>query len=295
MSDATRSVLHEVMEQQTVSIAKAGIITTLNARTSILAAANPVGSKYNARLPITKNIDLPPTLISRFDLLYLVLDNIDEFADRKLAKHLVSMYLEDRPETVGQDVLPLDVLTAYITYARSKIHPQLSSEASDELVKNYVNLRKTGEDPNSSEKRITATTRQLESMIRLSEAHARMRFSEQVELKDVVEANRLIIDAVKGSATDPVTGLVDISLLNTGYSAQSRRQNQDLKNEIISQVENARSGSVRFVDVYSQITQQSSISIESSEFNDAVRQLEENGDIQVFGERERRVLKRVGA
>ena len=105
MSDATRSVLHEVMEQQTVSIAKAGIITTLNARTSILAAANPVGSKYNLKWPITRNIDLPPTLISRFDLLYLVLDKIDESNDRRLAKHLVSLYLEDRPDTGGHDIL----------------------------------------------------------------------------------------------------------------------------------------------------------------------------------------------
>lgn len=83
MSDSTRSVLHEVMEQQTVSIAKAGIITTLNARTSILASANPIGSKYNVNLPVPQNIDLPPTLLSRFDLVYLVLDRIDEQNDRR--------------------------------------------------------------------------------------------------------------------------------------------------------------------------------------------------------------------
>lgn len=105
MSDATRSVLHEVMEQQTVSIAKAGIITTLNARSSILAAANPVGSRYNPNLPITRNIDLPPTLISRFDLVYLVLDKIDEVNDRRLGTHLVNMYNEDKPETGGYDIL----------------------------------------------------------------------------------------------------------------------------------------------------------------------------------------------
>lgn len=99
------STCHHVQEQQTVSIAKAGIITTLNARTSILAAANPVNSKYNPRLPIPANIDLPPTLISRFDLLYLVLDKIDESTDRRLAKHLVSLYLADRPDTGGQDIL----------------------------------------------------------------------------------------------------------------------------------------------------------------------------------------------
>lgn len=105
MSDATRSVLHEVMEQQTVSIAKAGIITTLNARTSILAAANPAGSRYNPDWPITRNIDLPPTLISRFDLLYLVLDKIDEIADRRLAQHLVGLYLEDTPWRQAEEIL----------------------------------------------------------------------------------------------------------------------------------------------------------------------------------------------
>jgi DNA replication licensing factor MCM4 len=103
MSDSTRSVLHEVMEQQTVSIAKAGIITTLNARTSILASANPIGSKYNPNLPIPQNIDLPPTLLSRFDLVYLILDKIDEMADRRLATHLVGMYLEDRPQNASSE------------------------------------------------------------------------------------------------------------------------------------------------------------------------------------------------
>ena len=107
MSDATRSVLHEVMEQQTVSIAKAGIITTLNARTSILASANPIGSKYNPNLPVPQNIDLPPTLLSRFDLVFLILDRIDETADRRLARHMLSMYLEDKPESAagGQEIL----------------------------------------------------------------------------------------------------------------------------------------------------------------------------------------------
>jgi DNA replication licensing factor MCM4 len=103
MNDSTRSVLHEVMEQQTVSIAKAGIITTLNARTSILASANPIGSKYNPNLPVPQNIDLPPTLLSRFDLVYLVLDHIDEVNDRRLAKHLVGMYLEDTPENASNE------------------------------------------------------------------------------------------------------------------------------------------------------------------------------------------------
>lgn len=110
MSESTRSVLHEVMEQQTVSIAKAGIITTLNARTSILASANPIGSKYNPNLPVPQNIDLPPTLLSRFDLVYLVLDRIEETTDRKLARHLVGMYLEDTPDNASKE----EVLVSHI-------------------------------------------------------------------------------------------------------------------------------------------------------------------------------------
>lgn len=117
MSDATRSVLHEVMEQQTVSIAKAGIITTLNARTSILASANPIGSKYNPNLPVPQNIDLPPTLLSRFDLVYLVLDRIDETADRKLARHLVGMYLEDNPENASSSEILVSLPRSSHSYA----------------------------------------------------------------------------------------------------------------------------------------------------------------------------------
>jgi DNA replication licensing factor MCM4 len=115
MNDSTRSVLHEVMEQQTVSIAKAGIITTLNARTSILASANPIGSKYNPNLPVPQNIDLPPTLLSRFDLVYLVLDRIDEMNDRRMAKHLVGMYLDDAPENASANEILVSSCLASIT------------------------------------------------------------------------------------------------------------------------------------------------------------------------------------
>ena len=95
MSDHTRSVLHEVMEQQTISVAKAGIITTLNARTSILACANPINSKFDTSLSVSQNVNLPPPLMSRFDLLYLILDKPNERDDRRLAQHLVSLFMND--------------------------------------------------------------------------------------------------------------------------------------------------------------------------------------------------------
>ncbi|WRT70901.1 uncharacterized protein IL334_007900 [Kwoniella shivajii] len=294
MSDSTRSVLHEVMEQQTVSIAKAGIITTLNARTSILAAANPINSRYDPKLPIPANIDLPPTLISRFDLLYLVLDRVDELNDRRLAKHLVGLYLEDRPDTAGEDIIPLETLTAYITYARSKIHPVLSEDASTALVQAYVEMRKAGVDSRTQEKRITATTRQLESMIRLSEAHARMRFSERVELSDVVEAVRLIKSALRESATDPLTGQIDLDLLTTGAASSTRRARSDLKKELLSIIDSAGSRTgLKWSSAIKGLENQSSVPIDHSEFAELVRSLVEEGVLKVVGERERRTIRRL--
>lgn len=100
--------LHEVMEQQTVSVAKAGIIASLNARTSVLASANPVGSRYNPRMSVIDNIQLPPSLLSRFDLIYLVLDKINEQTDRKLARHLIALYHEKEPTQSEVTNLPRD-------------------------------------------------------------------------------------------------------------------------------------------------------------------------------------------
>ena len=313
MSDATRSVLHEVMEQQTVSIAKAGIITTLNARTSILASANPIGSKYNINLPVPQNIDLPPTLLSRFDLVYLVLDRIDEQNDRRLARHLVGMYLEDTPENASaQEILvrlaqhikqltyanlfqPVEFLTTYISYARSKIQPRISQEAADELVRAYVEMRKLGEDVRAAERRITATTRQLESMIRLSEAHAKMRLSDEVTANDVLEASRLIKSAIKQAATDARTGLIDMGLLTEGTSASERRRKTDLKNAILAELdEMTRNGqAARYADAYKRISDVSDIPVEGTEFQEALRSLEQEGLVSVSGAGAGKSIRRV--
>lgn len=299
MSDSTRSVLHEVMEQQTVSIAKAGIITTLNARTSILASANPIGSKYNPNLPVPQNIDLPPTLLSRFDLVYLVLDKVDESMDRKLAKHIVGMYLEDRPsQSAGTgDIIPIELLTAYISYARKNVHPKLTEEASEELISAYVAMRKLGEDVRAAERRITATTRQLESMIRLSEAHAKMRLSETVELDDVKEAVRLIKSAIKESATDPLTGKIDLGLISTGTSEAQRRRREDLGKAVLALLDEVTKsgGGAKYGDVLKRLGEQSTVPVDGAEFMDVLRGLEKEGLVRVVGEGPRRVIRRITA
>ncbi|KAF9260638.1 MCM-domain-containing protein [Marasmius fiardii PR-910] len=296
MSDATRSVLHEVMEQQTVSVAKAGIITTLNARTSILAAANPIGSKYDPDLPITRNIDLPPTLISRFDLLYLVLDQVDESLDRRLAQHLVGLYLEDTPSGSSTEILLVEELSAYIDYARSHVHPVITEAAHGELIRCYVEMRRMGDDPRAGEKRITATTRQLESMIRLSEAHARMRFSDFVELEDVKEANRLMRDAIRTSAMDPRTGKIDMSLLNTGTGQGQMKLREDMRKEILN-ILNSVGGEggrgVRWVEMIKTLGGQSSVKVDPAEFGEVIKSLENEGLVKVVGERDKRMIRKI--
>ncbi|KAK2683161.1 MCM domain [Fusarium oxysporum f. sp. vasinfectum] len=296
MSDATRSVLHEVMEQQTVSVAKAGIITTLNARTSILASANPIGSRYNPDLPVPQNIDLPPTLLSRFDLVYLILDNADEKNDRRLAKHLLSLYLEDKPQSAPNknDILPVEFLTLYISYARSKIQPTISQEAAQELVDCYVAMRSLGQDVRAADKRITATTRQLESMIRLSEAHAKMRLSETVTRDDVREANRLIQSALKTAATD-AQGRIDMSLLTEGTSAADRKRRDELRTALLRLLDDMTAGgnTVRWTDVARRLSEGASIPVEQSEFNDVMRALEAESAIMITGEGARRTIRRV--
>jgi DNA replication licensing factor MCM4 len=223
MPETTRAVLHEVMEQQSVSVAKAGIVASLNARTSILASANPRESRYNARLPVVENLSLPPTLLSRFDLIYLVLDRPAPDQDRRLARHLVRLYSRERPAP-DRELLPPERLAQYVHAARRCCRPRLTDEAAAELERAYLDLRRAG----LQRRTVAATPRQLQSLIRLAEAHARIRLSRRVEHLDVDEALRLMRAALLQAATDPRTGTIDLDLLTTGRSAAARHRAQDI-------------------------------------------------------------------
>lgn len=156
-------------------------------------------------------------------------------------------------------------------------------------------MRKLGEDVRAAERRITATTRQLESMVRLSEAHAKMRLSDTVTRDDVLEAVRLIKSALKQAATDARTGLIDMSLLTEGTSASERRRKQDLKNAVLKLLdEMTRQGqAARYSEVVRRLGEQSSVGVEGGEFADALRALEQEGLIMLAGEGPRKSIRRV--
>jgi len=158
-------------------------------------------------------------------------------------------------------------------------------------------MRKLGEDVRAAERRITATTRQLESMIRLAEAHAKMRLSDTVTADDVREAVRLIKSALKQAATDARTGLIDMSLLTEGTSSSERRRRQDLKNAVTEILEELGrlGGNVRYSDVGKTLAEQSSIEVTADELAEAVRALQQEGSLQIIGEGPRRSIRRITA
>jgi DNA replication licensing factor MCM4 len=189
----------------------------------------------------------------------------------------------------------VEFLTAYISYARANIHPKITDGAQKALVDAYVAMRALGSDVRSQERRITATTRQLESMIRLSEAHAKMRLSEIVIDDDVHEAVRLIKSALKQAATDARTGLIDMSLLTEGTSTSDRRRKEDLKRAVLGALDDLGSAgqNVRLSDLAKKIRDGATEQVENQEFLEVLKAAELEGSVQLSGEGPRRMVKRV--
>ncbi|XP_005096782.1 DNA replication licensing factor mcm4-A [Aplysia californica] len=271
MNDSTRSVLHEVMEQQTLSIAKAGIICSLNARTSILAAANPVESQWNKNRTITENIQLPHTLLSRFDLIFLILDPQDEMYDRRLASHLVSLYFRSHEEEEEAN-LDMSILKDYLMYAKGFVHPKIGEEAGQAFIQAYVEMRKVG----SSRGQVSAYPRQLESLIRLAEAHARMRLSDTVDVADVEEARRLYKEALKQAAVDPSTGKIDITILTTGMSGAARKRKAEVAAALKKLIQaKGKVPTLKHQKLYDDFKETSDFPITKEMFDDALRELQD--------------------
>jgi replicative DNA helicase Mcm len=208
MRPEDRSALHEVMEQQSASIAKGGIVATLNARTSILAAANPMFGKYDIFKNIYENVNLPIPLLTRFDLVFIVRDIPSQEKDRNIAQHIISQHGFSGTDTTS--LIDIDILTKYLSYAK-RGEPALTKEAENLIMEFYLKMRNiSGED---KENMITITPRQLEGLIRLATARARLLLKNQVEGEDADRAIYLFNEMLKNSGTDVNTGKVDIGVL----------------------------------------------------------------------------------
>lgn len=190
MMDADRTAIHEVMEQQTVSIAKAGIMTTLNARVSILAAANPAFGRYNIHKTVTDNLELPPALLSRFDLLWLIRDEPMKQKDLDLAQHVTYIHTNpnDDPRFIT-DAFDLKLMRRFIALCKTK-NPVLDKEMMPDFLNTYLNIRKRKRLSHDTETLFTSP-RSLLAIIRLSTANARLRLADKVEPVDLAEAVRL--------------------------------------------------------------------------------------------------------
>jgi len=208
MRPEDRSALHEVMEQQSASIAKGGIVATLNARTSILAAANPMFGKYDPFKNLTENVNLPIPLLTRFDLVFVVRDIPSQEKDREIAQHILSQHGTSGTDTTS--LIDVDILTKYLAYAKRN-DPILTKEAENKIMEFYLKMRSVeGED---KEKMITITPRQLEGLIRLSTARARILLKNQVEEDDADRAIYLFNEMLKNAGIDVNTGKIDIGVL----------------------------------------------------------------------------------
>ncbi|RPB07174.1 MCM-domain-containing protein [Morchella conica CCBAS932] len=192
MDDSDRTAIHEVMEQQTISISKAGITTSLNARTSILAAANPLYGRYNPKISPVENINLPAALLSRFDILFLILDTPNRESDEELGRHVTFVHMENRHPDMDFEPLTPSEMRMYIAQARQK-RPVIPKEVADYIVGAYVSMRKNAKKAESENRQFThASPRTLLGIIRLSQALARLRFADKVVIEDTDEALRLI-------------------------------------------------------------------------------------------------------
>ncbi|EGX91415.1 DNA replication licensing factor mcm7 [Cordyceps militaris CM01] len=194
MDENDRTAIHEVMEQQTISISKAGISTTLNARTSILAAANPIYGRYNPRISPVENINLPAALLSRFDIIFLLLDVPTRDTDEQLAKHVTFVHMNGRHPDIGTDnvVFSPHEVRSYVAQART-YRPTVPESVTEYMIRTYVRMRDQQQRAEKRGKQFTHTTpRTLLGVVRLAQALARLRFSNQVTQDDVDEALRLI-------------------------------------------------------------------------------------------------------
>ncbi len=279
ISDDDKSALLEALESQTISVAKAGIVARFNAKASVLAAANPKFGRFDPNTYPSEQFDIPPTLISRFDLIFPIKDVLDEEQDKKMARHIMVQHEAAGAkiaemvnyEQVQAPPIKADLLRKYIAYAKKNVKPRLSPEASKRIEDYYVELRRLGMKRGA----VPMTPRQIEGLIRLAEASAKSRLSLMIDLQDAEIAIKLFEYMLKTLAVDR-GGRVDIDTLLTGMPREKISRINSLMN-IIKKLETDEQNA-KMVRVLEEAEKEG---IDRATTTKYINELERSGDIYV--------------
>ena len=290
MDESDRSSIHQAMEQQEISVAKAGINATLKSRCALLAAANPKLGRFDEFLPIHEQINMPPALLSRFDLIFSIIDKPNRERDTNLATHILlthkagevseqisrlkkSKYTKKEQENLLKIVMPVftpEFLRKYVAYAKRNIFPVMTDDALEILKGYYVDFR------SSSDEAVTFTPRQLEAFVRLSEASARLRLSQEVTVDDAKKAIYIIDQYLRRVGMDRETGKFDIDIIATGISHSQHDRMRTIIDIIQRLCNEAKDGNAVRGDIIRECEIEG---IESSKVEDALERLKRNGQI----------------
>jgi replicative DNA helicase Mcm len=292
MAPDDRSAMHEALEQQSISVSKAGINATLKSRCSLLGAANPKYGRFDQYEPIGEQIDLEPALISRFDLIFTVTDQPDQEEDARLAEHILqtnyagelnthrtettaSNYTEEEVETVTEEVAPTiepDLLRKYVAYAKRNCFPTMTEEAKAEIQDFYVDLRAEGTGDDAP---VPVTARKLEALVRLAEASARVRLSDTVEKEDAERATDIARSSMEDIGMDPETGEFDADVVETGTSKSQRDRVKNIL-DLVGEIEEEYDEGAP-VDVVVERAEEQGI--EPSKAEHEIEQLKQKGEV----------------
>jgi len=267
MDESDRSAMHEALEQQTVTISKANVQATLSAQTSVLAAGNPKYGRFEPLQSIIDQIDLPPALINRFDLIFIQRDLPNLEQDDKIATHVLNMHQmnEEKPD------IDQDLFKKYVAYAKQKIQPKLTQGAVDEIKNFYIKMRKASLDGGG--KSVSISARQLQGLVRLAEAHAKSRLSLTVEIEDSQVAIRLTNYYLMQVGYDPETKTFDIDRFSTKISSSKRSKILMLKDSI-KKLEERFGKQVPIDELRKEMKDMS-----DAEFEESVEKLKKSGDL----------------
>ena len=263
--------LHTPMSQQIVPINKANINATLKSETWVLANANPKFGRFDPFGIISEQLDFSITLLNRFDVIFVIKDIPDKKKDSDMAKFILDMHKGKKKKEVER--IDDELLRKYISYARKQIKPELSDEASEVIEKFYVDMRSS--DQNETVKNVAINARQIDGLVRLSEASAKIRLSKEVTKEDATRATDLLLYTLKQIGIDPNTGKIDIDRISTGISASSR----DVFSKVINIVKKLEDDFGEIIPIEEIIKLADQYGINEESVDDAISKLKMKGDL----------------